>query len=304
MKKHLLVIGFALFLSLVFVLPSKNVSADIVDDTGAGAYWGGNPPGTMEKDVIGSFDFQIENAEVTFVKGTSLSIKINTGFITSGIGTYGAGDTYNLTDQTKNASIPDDADGKGMGIGDLFLAEVWNPAGNDPHHILDSHSTGTEWEKAIKFDTFSDHWNADLSGGGHRDASLVDLSKGFKDNNNNAYISSELLSGGIYRHDQEVMVTQDTNEWEVVKSAGVDINLTNATKPDFGMIEFTIDDLAGTGMETWNTLAFHFTMSCANDVIEGSVPEPSLELLFGISLVGLVGVGAVRRIKQKTVVNS
>ncbi len=34
------------------------------------------------------------------------------------------------------------------------------------------------------------------------------------------------------------------------------------------------------------------------------VPEPSLGLLLGISLVGLVGVGAVRKIKQKKVANS
>ncbi len=32
------------------------------------------------------------------------------------------------------------------------------------------------------------------------------------------------------------------------------------------------------------------------------VPEPSLGLLLGISLVGLVGAGAVRKIRQKAVV--
>ncbi len=36
--------------------------------------------------------------------------------------------------------------------------------------------------------------------------------------------------------------------------------------------------------------------------IPPEVPEPSLALLLGISLIGLVGVGAVRRIKQKAVV--
>ncbi len=33
-----------------------------------------------------------------------------------------------------------------------------------------------------------------------------------------------------------------------------------------------------------------------------AVPEPSLGLLLGISLVGLVGAGAVRKIRQKAVV--
>ncbi len=37
---------------------------------------------------------------------------------------------------------------------------------------------------------------------------------------------------------------------------------------------------------------------------EAAVPEPSLGLLLGISLVGLVGVGAVRKIKQKKIANS
>ncbi len=35
-----------------------------------------------------------------------------------------------------------------------------------------------------------------------------------------------------------------------------------------------------------------------------SVPEPTLGLLLGISLVGLVGVGAVRRVKQRKIANS
>ncbi len=35
-----------------------------------------------------------------------------------------------------------------------------------------------------------------------------------------------------------------------------------------------------------------------------AVPEPSLGLLLGISLIGLVGVGAVRKIKQRKVANS
>ncbi|GAX60604.1 prenyltransferase/squalene oxidase [Candidatus Scalindua japonica] len=38
--------------------------------------------------------------------------------------------------------------------------------------------------------------------------------------------------------------------------------------------------------------------------LSASVPEPSLDLLIGISLVGLVGVGAARKIKRKTVANS
>ncbi len=39
-------------------------------------------------------------------------------------------------------------------------------------------------------------------------------------------------------------------------------------------------------------------------LVKASVPEPSLAILLGVSLIGLVGVGAVRKIKQKKVANS
>ncbi len=56
-----------------------------------------------------------------------------------------------------------------------------------------------------------------------------------------------------------------------------------------------------------NTLSVnaHWTMSCGNDAVNGSihepVPEPGTIALLGVGLAGLAGVGARRRLKKKAV---
>ncbi len=57
----------------------------------------------------------------------------------------------------------------------------------------------------------------------------------------------------------------------------------------------------GLGLISWkDAITFDNVLLSTPD----SVPEPSLGLLLGISLIGLVGAGAVRKIKQKKVANT
>ena len=52
-----------------------------------------------------------------------------------------------------------------------------------------------------------------------------------------------------------------------------------------------------TGWENVREWGLHWTMECANDVIEGSfnpVPEPATALLFGAGLAGLAAFGRRR----------
>ncbi len=55
----------------------------------------------------------------------------------------------------------------------------------------------------------------------------------------------------------------------------------------------------------WSYIRGDVTLTAMTSYLPAaSVPEPSLGLLLGISLIGLVGAGVVRRIKQKAIANS
>ena len=72
--------------------------------------------------------------------------------------------------------------------------------------------------------------------------------------------------------------------------------------PD-GTLTFTLTDLNGNtlddyGLGLYSDLGLHWTMSCANDIIEGqvnAVPEPATMVLFGLGLSGL----AAYRLRRK-----
>ncbi len=215
-------------------------------------------------DVIGSAaSFDITSMDVELV-GSILSVTLNTGFPDNGLGTFSG-----LTNTSLSA-------GRGIGFGDLFLSSTgWNPFGAAPY-MNDNNVTGTVWDYAVSLD---DRWNA-ASG-----SSLYALTAG--NNNADAYLSDDFLSGGTFRNGQEVAV--DTTSLTAIELLNNDTAFGTGT----GQVLFTLD-IAGTALDGASSIGLRWAMTCGNDAIEGaySVPEPSTLalMMMGLACIGFAGV--------------
>jgi len=247
-----------LFFFFAVFLASTNAHATIIADN----YIGANDH--SRGDVIGRTNlFNISGAEVNLV-GNTLTVDIYTKFA-------GRGDDGLFTGLTG---------GKGIGYGDLFLANAWSPYGSNPY-VHDDHSNGTTWTYAVGLG--DNRW--DSTGGS---ATLYSLNSG--NNNTDALLSDDFITGGTYRNGQEVAV--DTRDGNVTALSSALWSIDN----DY--IRFVMD-ITGTDLLSGNEIAFHWGQTCQNDVIEGSspVPEPATILLLGTGLFGLAGVGR-KKIKK------
>lgn len=228
-------------------------AATIVDN-----YTGANDHGYG--DVIGSSsDFDIRSMDVS-VSGTILTVSINTNFA-------GKGDDGLFTGLTN---------GQGIGYGDLFLSSAWNPFGSAPY-VGDQASNGTVWSYGFALDN---RWMNENSAG---TGTLYSLNSG--NNAADTLFSNDFITGGTYRDGQEVAVDTNGNVTALANTGSWNINTGNNT------VNFSLD-LAGTGL-LGSDIAVRWGMTCANDVIEGSVPAvpvPAAVWLFGSGLLGLIGV--------------
>ena len=141
--------------------------------------------------------------------------------------------------------------------------------------------TGTDWSYGLNLDSRTG------TAGGSTDLYAL----------NGTNIQDSILStasSGSWRANQEVYV--DTTSGTAVDT-GIDGTWTVV---DNTSITFVVN-LANTGLQAAildGTIAFHWAMSCANDVIEGyKVPAPGILLLMAMGLFGIGASSAVRKRK-------
>ena len=171
----------------------------------------------------------------------------------------------------------------GIGYGDLFLANEWAPAGSaDDGYASDNASNGTDWTWGL---ILTDRF--DNNGG---DVFLAQLP--------GTNLQTSLLSNNFmdvptsqYRNGQEVAV----NTGDGATEAGLVDQFGNVGTWGLGTNQLNISvDLSQTDLPGGNSLAFHWGMTCANDVIEGEVeltnkvPEPGTIGLIALALAGML----------------
>lgn len=249
--------------SALMLVASASASADVIFDN----YWGAAPTSGSfaNRDIIGNTGQFDTTHVVTNRTGDVVTFDIYTSF---------AGRSGELfSSYTRD---PDSGNRTGIGYGDLFLASSWTPFGSG-NHAADNATNGTLWSYGLVLSNRFDNSGGDLT--------LYELNG--SSNDQNALLSDDFMTGNaIWRSPQEVAV--DTASETV--SGGVNVGSWSVQN---GYLSLTAN-LGITSLLSGGELAFHWTMTCANDVIEGSasVPEPNSLALLGA---GLIAVAAVKR---------
>ncbi len=173
-------------------------------------------------------------------------------------------------------AFADDVGVKDVELGDLFIStDGWKPFGNATYK-LDDASNGETWEYALVID------NHLSKTGGTWNLYSVDSA-----------ITMAYHHSGSFRENQEVLYN----------AAGQQSLASGNWSLSDDYLRFMIDyDLLNGGVlaltNSADNYGFHWSMTCGNDVIEGSfkpVPEPATMFLLGS---GLVGLGVIKRKKK------
>jgi hypothetical protein len=250
--------------ALLTLLAAHGAHAGSISDVGVNAYWGADNHGYG--DVIGNSTYDISGATITRV-GSVLTVTIATNF---------AGHA---------GSDPAQA-AKGIGYGDVFLAQTWNPFGADANHINDKASNGTKWTYGLSLDN---RWSN--TGGTFKVYKLNGATNSANIINSETFMSCTTGVNCYYRDGQATAVNtasgsvQDlalTGQWSVTADQ---------------QLKFTFD-MKNTDLMNFASFAMHWGETCQNDVVEGLVklPEPGS---ISLAMLGLGTMVALRRRKRK-----
>ncbi len=237
---------------------SATAAPIVIDDN----YWGGKDNGYG--DVIGDTSkFDIDRLEVSQT-GSQFVFDFFTNFAGQ------SGDHFANYTQGNT----------GILYGDLFIASSWNPFGSAANNYkYDNANNGTLWTYGLVLS------NREGNTGGT--VSLYALNG---TNAENALLSDDVMKGNaIWRNGQEVLVDTQSSSTSFLGDIGF-------WTVGSGVVSLNVD-LSLTSLLSGDTLAFHWDMTCGNDVIEGefditSVPESGS---WALLLVGMLGLGLSRR---------
>ena len=249
---------FSAACALLAALAMPGAHAGGISDVGVNGYWGAD--GHNQGDVIGGSTYDISGATITRV-GSVLTILISTNF---------AG----------HAGAFPSAGPNGIGYGDLFLSNVWNPFGADSHHTTDNASNGTLWKYGLSLDN---RWSN--TGGKFTLYNLTGATNAANVKNSETFMSCALGTSCLYRDGQAV----------AVKTTGTTGAVSTGLQGDWSItadqsIKFTFN-MTGSDLINFTSFAMHWGETCQNDVIEGitkMVPEPGTIPLVMLGLGGLL----------------
>lgn len=265
--KKLISIAFG---ALAAMFASAGAQAGGISDNGVNGYWGADGHG--KGDIIGGSLYDVYGATVAKA-GSVLTFTIGTNFA----GHAGA-DSWAATN--------------GIGYGDLFLAQTWNPFGGDAHHTSDKASNGTKWQYGL---ALNNRWSN--TGGTFK---LYQLNGGTNASNilNSESFMDCDLPGATNTPDPSC--TYRDGQATAVKTSSSNVSYANVTGnwtvQANQSIKFTFD-AATTNLVNLTSFALHWGETCQNDVIEGVVsvvPTPD-----SIPMIAL-GMGMILMLRRRS----
>lgn len=244
--KKLISIAFG---ALAVMFASSGAQAGGISDNGINGYWGADGHG--KGDFIGGSLYDVYGATVAKA-GSVLTFTIGTNFA----GHAGA-DSWSATN--------------GIGYGDLFLAQTWNPFGGDAHHNSDKASNGTKWQYGL---SLNNRWSN--TGGTFKLYQLNGDTNASNIRNSESFMNCDLPGAPdtsarncTYRDGQAAAVKTKTGYADNTNVSYTNVTGNWTVQADQS-IKFTFD-AATTSLVNLTSFALHWGETCQNDVIEGVV---------------------------------